>query len=214
MNNLQLERNKSILAKYLPDNTVDVIVQWIYHYDFKLKIKKSRASKYGDYRPPLKGGNHQITINHDMNKYAFLITLVHEVAHLTNWNKHKNRVKPHGEEWKNEFKILMQPFIREEVFPPDVLSALTQYMRDPAASSCSDPHLMRVLKQYDVRLNTILLEELPFNTIFMYSRGRYFVKGEKIRTRFKCVELKTKREYLFSPLAEVYLVKNELFTHS
>lgn len=210
--NPQLERNKAILTKYLPDNTVDIIAGWIFHYDFKLKIKKSRASKYGDYRPPLKGTNHQITINHDMNKYAFLITLVHEVAHLTNWNKHRNRVKPHGEEWKSEFKVLMQPFINEEVFPPDVLSALTRYMRDPAASSCSDPHLMRVLKQYDVRVNTVLLEELPANTIFMYSQGRYFVKGEKIRTRFKCVELKTKREYLFSPLAEVYLVKNELFT--
>ena len=210
--NPQLERNKNILAKYLPDHTVDVITEWIYVYDFKLKIKKSRASKYGDYRPPVKGANHQITINHDMNKYAFLITLVHEVAHLTNWNKNKNRVKPHGEEWKNEFKVLMAPFIREEIFPPDVLSALTRYMRDPAASSCSDPHLMRVLKQYDVRVNTVLLEELPPNAVFMYSQGRYFVKGEKIRTRFKCLELKTKREYLFSPLAEVYLVKNELFT--
>lgn len=211
MTNPQLERNKSILAKYLPDNTVDVITEWIYLYDFKLKIKKSRQSKYGDYRPPVKGMNHQITINHDMNKYAFLITLVHEVAHLTNWNKNKNRVKPHGEEWKDEFKILMQPFIRDDVFPADILSALTRYMRDPAASSCSDPHLMRILKKYDVRVNTILLEEIPVNTVFMFGENRYFVKGEKMRTRFKCKELKTNREYLFSPLAEVLLVKNELF---
>ena len=61
------------------------------------KVKKSRSSKYGDYRPPLKGSNHLITINYDMNKYAFLITLVHEIAHLTNWNKHKDKVKPHGD---------------------------------------------------------------------------------------------------------------------
>lgn len=211
MTNPQLERNKNILAKYLPDNTVHIIAEWIYAYDFKLKIKKSRISKYGDYRPPVKGQNHQITLNHDMNKYAFLITLVHEVAHLTNWNRHRNRVKPHGEEWKQEFRTLMQPFIREDIFPPDVLRALRSYMNDPAASSCSDPHLMRVLKNHDVRVNTILLEELPPNTIFMISTNRYFVKGPKVRTRFKCKELKTNREYLFNPLAEVYEVKRELF---
>jgi SprT protein len=211
MINPQLERNRSILLKYIPENTVDVIAEWIYRYDFKLKIKKSRASKYGDYMPPIKGKNHQITINHDMNKYAFLITLVHEVAHLTNWQKHRNSVKPHGDEWKQEFRVLMQPFIREEIFPPDVLNALARYMRDPAASSCSDPHLMRVLKNYDVRVDTLLLEQLEAGTVFMFTK-RYFVKGEKIRTRFKCIELKTKREYLFSPLAEVYLVKSELFS--
>src|SRR3954471_22255295 len=96
----QLERNQNILYKYIPEKAVPIIAEWIYVHDFKLRIKKTRTSKYGDYRPPHSGNNHQITINYDMNKYAFLITLVHEIAHLTNWNKYKDRVKPHGEEWK------------------------------------------------------------------------------------------------------------------
>ena len=107
----QLERNQSILHKYIPEKAVPQISEWIYKFDFKLKIKKSRSSKYGDYRPPFKGENHLITINYDMNKYAFLITLVHEIAHLSTYNKHKDNVKPHGEEWKLHYKLLMQQFL-------------------------------------------------------------------------------------------------------
>ena len=112
----QLERNKEILAKYIPAKSIEVIAQWIYHFNFKLKIKKSRTTKYGDYRPPMKNTNHQITINNDLNEYAFLITLIHEIAHLSNWEKHKSKVKPHGEEWKSEFKTLMDHFLNEEVY--------------------------------------------------------------------------------------------------
>ncbi|MBN8694896.1 MAG: SprT-like domain-containing protein [Bacteroidetes bacterium] len=199
----QLERNQSVLHKYLPEQAVPVIAQWIYQYDFKLKIKKSRSSKYGDYRPPVKGQNHQITINHDLNKYAFLITLVHEIAHLTNYNKHKDTVAPHGEEWKLEFKILMNYFLHEHIFPEDVFKALKKYMSNPAASSCSDTNLLRVLKKYDQRQDLVLLEELPEGSSFIYGDDRLFVKGEQIRKRFRCKDVKTRQIYLFNPLTEV-----------
>lgn len=209
----QLERNQSILHKYIPEKAVDTISEWIYKYDFKLRIKKSRASKYGDYRPPVKGENHLITINYDMNQYAFLITLVHEIAHLTNWNKHKDRVLPHGAEWKLEFKILMNYFLYEQIFPEDVTLALKRYMQNPAASSCSDTYLLRVLKKYDQRQDTVLLEELPEGTTFLYNKERMFIKHERIRKRFKCKEVRSNRIYLFNPLTEVQVVsipeKNE-----
>lgn len=200
----QLERNSSILKKYIPEQAVYPIANWIIQFDFKLKIKRGRATKYGDYRQPVKSLNHRITINHDLNKFAFLITLVHEIAHLVNWNKYKNAVKPHGPEWKQEFKLLMRHFMSETVFPADILHALTQYMQNPAASSCSDAHLMRTLKKYDNKPDVILLEQLSLNTVFKTSTDRYFIKGEKRRTRFLCRELRTKRDYLFSALAEVY----------
>ena len=131
----QLDRNQNILYKYIPEKAVPAISEWIYKFDFKLRIKKSRSSKYGDYRPPMKGENHLITINYDMNKYAFLITLVHEIAHLSNWNKHKDSVKPHGDEWKLHYKMLMQQFLIPDIFPVDVITALRKYMNNPAASS-------------------------------------------------------------------------------
>lgn len=202
----QLERNQSILHKYIPEKAVATISEWIYTYDFKLRIKKSRASKYGDYRPPVNGQNHLITINYDMNKYAFLITLVHEIAHLTNWNKHKDKVLPHGPEWKLEFRILMNYFLYEQIFPDDVMLALKKYMQNPAASSCSDTALLRVLKKYDQRQDTVLLEELPHGATFCYNKERLFIKHEQIRKRFKCKEVKSNRIYLFNPLTEVEIV--------
>jgi SprT protein len=202
----QVSRNQSILHKYIPEKAVPVISEWIFHFDFKLRIKKSRSSKYGDYRPPIKGENHLITVNYDMNKYAFLITLVHEIAHLSNYNKNKNTVKPHGEEWKQHYKQLMQQFLIPDIFPPDVIAALRKYMNNPAASSCSDTNLLRVLKKYDVRQHTVLLEEVPTGATFMYNKNRHFIKGEQVRKRFKCKELNTNRTYLFNPLTEVLIV--------
>lgn len=202
----QVDRNQSILHKYIPEKAVPTISEWIFKFDFKLRIKKSRASKYGDYRPPIKGENHLITINYDMNKYAFLITLVHEIAHLSNYNTNKDKVKPHGEEWKIHYKLLMQEFLIPDIFPEDVITALKKYMSNPAASSCSDTNLLRILKKYDVRQHTVLLEEVPEGTVFEYNKNRRFMKGEQIRKRFKCKELTSNRMYLFNPLTEVLIV--------
>ncbi len=202
----QLERNKAILQKYIPAQAVHSIAEGIVQFDFKLKIKRGRITKYGDYRPPLKELNHQISVNRDLNKYSFLITLIHEIAHLTNWNKHKNTVKPHGQEWKQEFKMLMRPYMTSEIFPLDVMNALSRYMQNPAASSCSDQNLLRILKKHDDKPDILLLEQLESNTVFRTANNRHFIKGEKRRTRFLCRELQTRRQYLFSPLAEVYKV--------
>src|SRR5690606_28773275 len=120
-----------------------MIAAWIVKYDFKLKIKRERSTRLGDYTSPRGGLNHVITINHNLNKYAFLITLVHEVAHLVTYNEYKNSVNPHGTEWKNHFRELMQPFLNTDIFPLEVFSALRRYMSNPAASSCSDINLLR-----------------------------------------------------------------------
>ncbi len=205
----QVDRNQSILYKYIPEKAVSTISEWIYQYDFKLKIKKSRSTKYGDYRPPLSNLNHQITINYDLNKYAFLVTLIHEVAHLTNWNKYKNRVKPHGEEWKQEYKLLMEPFLKSDIFPEEIMLVLKNYMQNPAASSCSAISLLRALKKHDNKTGIVLLEELPMQSVFKIAKDRHFIKGDRIRKCFKCLEIKTKREYLFKPLSEVTLVNSE-----
>lgn len=201
--NKQAIRNQSILNKYIPEKAVPIVVEWIYIFDFKLKIKKSRSTKYGDYRPPINGrSNHLITVNHDMNKYAFFITLIHEVAHLNNYTKHKSTVKPHGEEWKKCYKELMLPFLNTDYFPEDIVMALRNYMNNPAASSCSDIHLLRVLKKYDNRSNVILVEEVAHGITFTYN-NRQFIKIEKSRKRYKCMEIETRSVYLFNPLTEV-----------
>lgn len=198
---------KKILIDYIPEQAVDLIADWILHFNFNLKITENRASKLGDYRAPMKNSRHLITINHNLNKFSFLITLVHEIAHLTTFEKYKQsyrRVLPHGAEWKQEYKNLMRYFMRSEIFPEDVMRALHTYMSNPAASSCSDENLLRVLRNYDQRKTKFVhVEEISEGATFKYGKLGVFLKQEKIRKRYRCLELATKREYYFSPLAEV-----------
>ncbi|MEO8760785.1 MAG: SprT-like domain-containing protein [Bacteroidia bacterium] len=200
----QFERNSNVLQKYIPEPAVSIIAAWITEYDFKLKIKRERSTKLGDYRSPFAGQNHIITVNYNLNKYAFLITLVHEVAHLVTFTKHKNNVNPHGEEWKQQYKLLMKHFLNTAFFPTDILLALQKHFLSPAASSCSDANLLRILKRYDENgEQKTFIESIPEKTIFKYNGGRIFEKGERIRTRYRCKEISTGAIYLFHALAEV-----------
>ena len=201
----QYRKNSGILMKYIPEPAVTLIARWIVEFDFKLKITRERNSRLGDYTAPRNGSNHTITINHNLNKYAFLITLVHEVAHLQTYNQHKDNVNPHGEEWKANFRGLMQPFLNTEIFPLEVFSALRRYLNNPAASSCSDANLLKTLKLHDENGSTVFLEYLPENSIFIFNGSRIFRKGAKLRKRYKCTELHTGNIYLFNQLAEVEL---------
>ncbi len=206
---IQYQKNSDILKKYLPEQSVPLIAEWIVTFDFKLKIKKERSTRLGDYTSPRNGLNHLITINHNLNKFSFLITLVHEVAHLVTYNQHKNSVSPHGREWKQNFQQLIQPFLNTDIFPLEVFAALRKYMQNPAASSCSDVQLLRTLKLYDEKSDSVFLEYLPYNSVFLYNGSRLFRKGERIRKRYKCTEISSGMVYLFNPLTEV-----EAFEHA
>lgn len=203
-----MDRNIQTLETYLPAEAAPIIARWINRFQVELKISRTRHTKLGDYRPPYAGKPHRISVNYNLNPFSFLITLIHEFAHLTCWNKHQFRVKPHGEEWKQEFRELMMPWLDKSFFPPDVQQGLFQYMNNPAASSCTDLGLMRILEQYDfAHLNQFSLESLPAGTVFQIRDGRVFTKGAQLRKRYRCVENKTQRIYLFNPLAKVSLTK-------
>ncbi|MBD1429058.1 SprT family zinc-dependent metalloprotease [Sphingobacterium litopenaei] len=197
------------LSKYIPAEAAPIISQWINDTACRFKVTRSRASKLGDYRAPFRGSPHQITVNHDLNPYAFLMTTVHEFAHLKTYQDFKNLVKPHGEEWKNNFKSLIQPFLKLNIFPSDIVIAINNYMNNPAASSCTDLNLYRVLKKYDTKISEVThVEELPEQAVFQLKNGRTFQKMEKLRKRYKCLEISTQKIYLFHPVAEVIPVKD------
>ncbi len=197
-----------VLERYIPAPAVGICCRWIVKYNIHVRITRSRATKFGDYRPLRETGGHQITVNHDLNIYSFLITFTHEVAHLLAETNYKKRIAPHGQEWKNEFSRLLDYFLQQRIFPDDLVGALTSYMRNPAASSCSDLDLLRALRKYDRKeaMNIQHLEDIPQHTLFKLHSSRsklIFRKGDRIRTRFHCLEITTKREYFVNPLAEV-----------
>jgi SprT protein len=203
---MQMEKYKAILEKYLPEATVDPIFNWLIDHRVSLRITRTRTSKLGDYRPPHNGRGHQISINHDLNPYAFLITLVHEMAHLLTWENHRNKVKAHGAEWKKAYRELMDPFMKHDIYPPDLHSALRESLVRSFASSSADLRLSRMLQQYDQNRD-IRLEELETGSIFRLLNGRTFSKGPLVRKRYRCICLENKRVYLVNPLARVKVVE-------
>lgn len=196
-------KKEQVLAQYMPADAAPVIARWIDYFQCEFKISRNRTTKLGDYRHPFRGNGHKISVNNDLNAYAFLVTAVHEFAHLLTWNEYKNKVKPHGTEWKRNFKRMMVPFMEKQIFPEDVHTAITSYLDNPSAASCTDLKLSRALKKYDRQIHLSRLEELPVNAVFTIRDGRKFKKGERLRKRYRCICLDNGNTYLFNPLAEV-----------
>lgn len=198
-----------LIRNHLPEGCENMLQKWFKDttYDFELIVSKARDSKLGDFRPPHKRNEIPvITINENLNHYAFLIILTHEFAHHTTWTKYGNRVKAHGIQWKNDFVTLLGQLVLRGIFPNDITCALVMQLQSPTATIYSDVNLVRILKRYDRNRNSMLLDDLPDKAIFELTKGRFFKKGEKQRKRYKCLELKSRRLYLVSALAEVRLV--------
>lgn len=194
------------LQHFLPPNTYQAVLAYLHHYKVHLTVARERKSILGDYRHQGYGKNHRISVNGNLNQYSFLITLLHELAHLLTFEQHGNRVQSHGKEWKQIFGKLLASFVHQQVFPEDIASALRHSLQNPSASSCADVGLLRVLKNYDEKSERLFfVESLPAGALFKTHDGRIFKKGEKVRKRFKCEEVGTKRLYLFSPVYEVEL---------
>jgi len=192
------------LQHFLPDGSYDLVIKYLHYYKVHLTIAKERKTVLGDYRHKTAYANHRISVNGNLNKYAFLITTIHELAHLVVFEEHGNRVPSHGQEWKTIYARLLKGFMETAVFPEDIHSELIASCRNPAASSCAEDDLIRVLRRYDKKdSNRKLVEELPAGAVFRLEDGKEFRRGEKQRKRYKCVEIRTGKVYLFSPVYEV-----------
>jgi SprT protein len=191
------------LRKYLPEAFIAYVVTLFQEANVRFKIVPGRATKLGDFRAGVNGEKHTITVNGDLNPYSFLITTVHEFAHLHTFNTFGNRVSPHGEEWKSAYRQLLLPLIDSPELPEDIRKALMNSLVRTKASSCSDHGLSRVLLNYDKpKEGVIILEHLPKNSTFALN-GKHFVKGDLRRKRYICQEVKSKRSYLVNSLAQV-----------
>lgn len=192
------------LADYLPAGAYPMVEPFLVHYKVHLTITRSRSSVLGDYRNAYADKAHRITVNGNLNPYAFLITLLHELAHLITFIRFGHRVAAHGKEWQGQFAELLKQFLQSGFFPDDIRIQLMKTVNSPAASSCADAGLMRVLRGYDpVKEDHCLVEELRVGEHFIIPSGREFRLEGRLRKRFKAMELATQRVYLFSPVYEV-----------
>ncbi len=192
------------LSRSLPKDSIFRIIKWIESLQIDLKFVKPRITKLGDFRYNYKNG-FQITINNDLNPYQTLITTVHEIAHAFIYKKFGSKVKAHGKEWKEMYKILMLNFLKPNIFPSDILSCLSLHIINPSASSNSDTDLVLILRKYDDE-NYYNISQIEFGEKFNFS-GKIFVKEEKLRKRFKCLNTQNQRYYLFNPTTKIKIFK-------
>ncbi len=200
-----------ILEKYMPAPAVPQAVEWLERYRVQMRITAPRKTKLGDYRAPYGRQGHRISVNSDLNPYSFLITFVHEMAHLLTWERHRRKASPHGSEWKQAYRELMLPILQMNIFPDDVAMALSRYMRNPAASSCNDTDLYKTLSRYNSseKSSGCYLEELSPGTRFALENGRQFTMLKKLRKFYLCSEVDSGRHFRISPLMQVYPLNSE-----
>lgn len=192
------------LRQYLPEGSYEKVSGFLHTYHIHLTITRERSTLLGDYRNAIPGKNHRISVNGNLNPFAFLYTLLHEIAHLLTYDKYGHKVASHGREWKQFFSMLLKDFLSEKIFPADIEQAIAKSLHNPSATSCAEDELLRVLRRYDhVSDGYCLVEEIALGGVFSIRDGRLFKRGEKLRKRFKCMEVSSGKEYLFSPVYEV-----------
>ena len=187
---------------FVPPKAIPFVQFLIDAHSFDLLIVNQRQTKHGDFRK-LPNGKYQITVNNNLNKHQFLLTLVHEIAHHVTHQKF-GRVQPHGQEWKKVFQHLMLPFLRLEIYPKEMIGHLANYLKNPKASTDSDVRLSLALRGNIAEEGKNFIFTLPFGTLFIFKNAVY-QRGNMRRTRIECLEMKTKKVYLFNQNVEVKL---------
>jgi len=191
---------------YVPSKAIPFIEFLINEHSFTLKIVNQRETKHGDFRQ-LPDGRFQITVNNNLNKYQFLLTLVHEIAHHVTHQKF-GRVQPHGKEWKMVFQHLMLPFLRPEIYPIKMLPYLAKYFKNPKASTDADVDLSLALRGNVAETGKHFIFEIPFGSLFLF-KNTIYKRGNKRRTRFECMNMSNKKVYLFNQNVEIEFFKND-----
>ena len=188
------------LLSQFPEESHSYIKDIFNHNHFQFKITRSRSSKLGDFS--YKNRQYKITVNGDLNPYAFLTTFLHELAHLKVYELHQNKVDPHGLEWKCHFAEILRDIVKSCQLPSDIKHAYLYHAEIPRASSGADKRLLRTLRKYDLDENVLTVDLVPMEETFQLG-NKVFRKLEKRRTRWLCVEVHTEKKYLVHGLTQV-----------
>ncbi|MBE7660822.1 SprT-like domain-containing protein [Tenacibaculum finnmarkense genomovar finnmarkense] len=191
---------KNILLKYIPEKAVLLVEYLINEHKINLKIVNQRQSRHGDFRT-FSNGQTQITVNNNLNKQQFLLTLIHEIAHHVTHQKF-GRVQPHGKHWKMVFQHLMLPFLRPDIYPKKILPYLANYLKNPKASTDTDVHLSLALKGGVASAGKVFIFDIINGELFQF-KNTIYKRGNKRKTRYECLNLTNKRGYLFNQNTEV-----------
>lgn len=197
---MTLQEYKEILMRYLPNESVDSVMNFLNTYEVRLKIASTRSSKLGDYRPPQRGQQyHAISVNGDLNRYMLLLVLLHEMGHLMAHVRYGRGIMPHGLEWQREYASLLVSYAQLGAFPQESLPLLKEYTSKLPLRNSVGVALEKELHKFDSHPQMTLDQLKVGDCFYLVSRPeRHFQILNKRRTRWQCIELGTNVNYLVS----------------
>ncbi len=198
---LFLPTMKNILKKYISENALEYCISISNNYEFKLDLSFDRKSKFGHYKYCPQTKSHTISINKGLSQQLFLITFIHELAHLDVMLNYGRKVMPHGKEWKGAFRKLMAPLLTHSVFETNLLSALALHLKNPKASLSADPRLWAIMFPNNNE-DALYVNDIKDGKEFIF-KERVFKKVKSRRTRALCYEAKSGNNYLIPLLAKI-----------
>lgn len=199
------------LTPHVPQAALPMVVPELVKHKVRLVITNPRKSKYGDYRSNHRGHKHQISVNGNLNKFAFLETLLHELAHLLVAEQYGRTVQAHGTEWQNAYRAVLMPFLDAHVFPSDIEAVIRQHTQKTTIGACDSPEMTKVFRQYNPPKTgkaalLVAIETLAYHSCFANKDNKVFVKCELLRKKYKCIEVATGNVWLFGGIVEVTLI--------
>ena len=205
-----LLRFENIPSNFFPLRAYPFLFELTKFQEVDFIIVKSRKSKLGDFKTAKnKLICPRISINGNLNSYAFLITFLHEWAHYLVWKEGHIYSKPHGNLWKTNFKKLILLMIENEIFPQEISASLLIHIQNPKASSTTDINLFKALSSFDTEMQGKYIDELIDGDFFKIRNNLIFKREKKLRKRILCMNMTNKKKYLFNPIYKVYPINNE-----
>lgn len=183
---------QEILQRHLPQAAVAPFLDYWERNKLNLHICRERTSKLGDYLLPTpQHPQHAISVNGTLNRYHFLLVLLHEMGHLDTFVRYGRSVQPHGHEWQEAFARLIREYLDYGCFPDEVAALLNRYAAKIPLNRTLKEQIDDLLAHYDRNYNpddSLKLDNLLPGDRFVLKNGkeRVFEVVEHRRSRWVC----------------------------
>jgi hypothetical protein len=130
-------------------------------------------------------GKCYIRVSSQYTGVRYFLTLTHEIAHLLAWMRYSTNIKPHGKEWKDEYRSFVLRFMSKGYFTTAIEHAIIIHMANPPYCAKLHTELMKVLNP-----GYVPVKELRRGKTFRLSDNHVYVKTQQKYSTvyFKCLQ--------------------------
>lgn len=197
--------NYNFVKKHLPKKeSFDFFVSLVDGYNLKLIISETRKTKLGDYRSPFKDKGHLISVNGDLEKNHFYLTLLHEVAHMFVFDTYGSSVMPHGKQWKEVLSFVLTKALDNNTFDSSWNKNIVEIIKNPKSSSMLHTGVANEWKKGRANAHHLYIADLKDGEDFiLLANNKAYKKIKQLRSNYLCIETETRKEFRVSAYATV-----------